>query len=458
MQDIRQTLIESGPYLTTLTLAFATPEPPSADAMFENLSARYGFESTQDEETPAFGGEAGKDQAWLRTLKIEDYPFTIMLVGYRGAADILEPAMRATAEWWEPGQFERLRSMGSHVEMITILEPNRPQVAYGFLLGAAALLAGTDHEFLGIGDDGSRSWKRPAELYDITRSEVPPSLYDIMRMMTVASDIVPDGIHLTTVGLLRCTLPDVVLPLVDPDLITPAEEFLVALASQMLEQGAGARELPFAPVGPDMPLRWMPAAALATAIPYAPVDHPRLLAPMRADEQLTTAASIGQIQRATQRITESFGQRGLLMMSNLETKILSKQANERVEWLERLWANSGDKDWLFACKVGFPIPSTKRQKPVDETPLSMAKDKDPEAAEYDGHEHIWFELRDWADGAMQGECVSHPIQIRDLAHGDLRWFKPSQLSDWIVRTEYGLLRPHGMAKIRGVLQRLGNSA
>ncbi len=71
-----------------------------------------------------------------------------------------------------------------------------------------------------------------------------------------------------------------------------------------------------------------------------------------------------------------------------------------------------------------------------------------------GREHLWFIVRRFDGDRAQAELINEPMEVPQLARGDVTWIERSAISDWSVITPLGSFGPSRIKGLQQAIDRL----
>jgi hypothetical protein len=229
---------------------------------------------------------------------------------------------------------------------------------------------------------------------------------------------------LHTHGLARAGVPDLDLLGVTGEDRATGGELLDATASLLLSHGVPPTGAPF-PVGEGVEVVLLPLdEALARAPAREPGGKEReddhrektrlVLAP--ADARHGGSPSIAPLlPRARDAV---------LFRSEEDTERMRLVARETWGRFEALFrAHQGEKGWGFFVKLGFET--------------DRARDRQEDVA----REHLWFTVKALDGARIQAQLDSTPHDVSSVRKGDTAWHGPERLTDWLVFSPAGKVRP-----------------
>ncbi len=336
----------------------------------------------------------------------------------------------------------------------TLLDADDPLTSFASLMRT---LAGSLEEAPAILDVCSTRWHPREALDEILAGDVEPPEHMLWIVHAVAatgaSESEPCWLH--THGLWRCGRPELEMLEVPRRHIGSAGELLNAVAGRILEEPAPLPGEPFA-IGHELEVSLQPwedvARYLADDVPGSLEDRDD-----GEDEHRGVRAAVcGARPTGTFRRIWSWPQEvivrldrddAVLYLTLRSTERLARHA--RATWpqlamtfatlpppLIRLDARpDGTSDApsvRFIMKAGFPV------------------DDGSDA----GREHLWFIVRRFDGDRAQAELINEPMEVPQLARGDVTWIERSAISDWSVITPLGSFGPSRIKALQQAIDRL----
>ena len=275
-----------------------------------------------------------------------------------------------------------------------------------------------------------------AWLRDAAESEVPPRPESLYCIHLVRPDEQDGPIWLHTHGLLRCGSLELEMLDVPEDAVDPLAGLINALAPIWIEQGPFPPREPCA-VGRGLALAWLPwpdalkkqrrlsnggakdrdeSHSVPSAVLYAP--------------RRRFFGLLGTALRNPAVLAEEVTEGAVHFVSNMESKRMAQLARERLPRLRPLVERfGGDEDWLFLLKLGYEVDDGEGER-----------------------EHLWFEVHELEEDAVDATCINTPIAVAALSEGLRGRHELSRLSDWMVLCEHGRFGPDEIVHLERALE------
>lgn len=234
-----------------------------------------------------------------------------------------------------------------------------------------------------------------------------------------------DRVWIHTHGLARAGVPDLDALLVPRSAQDPVGELLHATASLLLEHGTPAPGAPF-PVGEGMEVVLLRVEdALSRVPPDAPGGGASRDEEHREGTRLIVAPA--EARRGGSPSLEPLAERarkGPFFRSSEATERMRLLARERWGEFVRLFhQHRGVPGFVFLVKLAYePDRARERQEEL-------------------AREHLWFQVRAIEDDRIEAVLESSPLDIAALKKGESKKHDLERLSEWLVVTPEGRLRP-----------------
>jgi len=228
-----------------------------------------------------------------------------------------------------------------------------------------------------------------------------------------------------THGLARAGVADLDAVLVPRSAQDPVGELLHATASLLLEHGTPAPGAPF-PVGEAMEVVLL---RVEDALARLPADAPGGGASRDEDHRESTrlvvapATARGGGSPSLEPLVEA-ARKGPFFRSSESTERMRLLARERWGEFVRLFhQHRSEPGFVFLVKVAYE-PDRARERPDDSS-----------------REHLWIRVKAIEDDRIEGILESSPLDIAALKKGEAKWHDLERLTEWLVVTPAGRLRP-----------------
>lgn len=119
----------------------------------------------------------------------------------------------------------------------------------------------------------------------------------------------------------------------------------------------------------------------------------------------------------------------MMMISTAETERMRRLAQERLDYLKRLFGMRENFDKFAAlAKIGLEV--------------------DEQYRDGDMKEHIWFEIKEFhEDGSFSAELTQETYYVEALKPGDIRRCTPEEITDWIVFFDGDRINPDSVYRL-----------
>lgn len=111
-----------------------------------------------------------------------------------------------------------------------------------------------------------------------------------------------------------------------------------------------------------------------------------------------------------------WGENPIFFISNEETSRMKSLAIERFDFVKQQFENKENK---IIIKIGLRI----------------------DEGDKDNLEHIWFQLIEFADDRFKAKLTQEPYNVANTHEGDIMWFTPDDITDWIIYTKDYTITP-----------------
>jgi hypothetical protein len=296
-----------------------------------------------------------------------------------------------------------------------------PLKALGEQLALALALSGTDCPAL-FDEPSLRLW--PAgEVERLLKGKAGCGVHELCSIHSVEPGASRVWLH--THGLARAGAPDLDALLVPEDAQDVAGELLNATASLLLSHGTPPVGTPF-PVGEGIEIALL---RLEDALSRVPPDVPGGKDSRDPSHRESTRRVVApaNARRGGSPSLESLvpsARRGPFFRSLEATERMAILARERWgEFTSLFREHHATPGFVFLVKLGYePDRARERQEEL-------------------AREHLWFRVRSIDGGKIEAMLESSPLDIAALKRGDLRSHELERLTEWLVVTPAGRLRP-----------------